>query len=105
MRYHGNMKLEEALKMVREENLTKTQLEDYHTKITDLFIQLQLECADKEKEEALFMSKKEPHDSVAQMKIFWRASAGGQRLIVLKRYISATSKMLDSIKRRLYLIY
>lgn len=100
------MKLHDLIIAVREENLSKDQLEGYRTQMSDLFAQMQLEMADLEKQEALFMSEKDFQDeSVASRKVKWKATGGGQRLIVLKRYCLATKELLNSLKSRLYSIY
>lgn len=99
------MKLEELIKNVREENLTKEQLENYHDELSHLFAQMQLEMGSLEKEEALFMNK-DLQESVAQRKIMWKGTESGQRLIVLKRYAVATKELLNSLKSRTFrLIY
>jgi hypothetical protein len=99
------MTLSELIVAVRDEKLNKDQLEAYRSQMSDLFAQMQLEMADLEKEEALFMNTKSDEDSVAEVKIKWKASRGGQRLIVLKRYCLATKELLNSLKSRLYSIY
>jgi len=97
------MKLVEALKAVREENLSKEQLENYFTSLSGLFSDLQIELADLEKEEAIFMAKEQEISvSVAQRKIVWKATDLGQRLIMLKRYATATSTQLRSLKTRIF---
>jgi|SRR3990167_820429 len=99
------MKLEDLIRAVREEGLTKDQLENYRNSLSDLFAQMMLEMASLEKEEALFMNGKGAEVSVAQRKIEWKATPSGQRLIVLKRYQLATKELLNSLKSRLYSIY
>jgi hypothetical protein len=97
------MKLIEVLKKVREENLTKEQLEDYFTQLSGLFADLQIEMAELEKEEAIFMAQaRDIEISVAQKKIMWKSQVSGQRLIMLKRYSTATNTMLRSLKNRIY---
>jgi len=92
-----------ALKAVREENLDKEQLENYFTSLSGLFSDLQIELASLEKEEAIFMAKEqEMNVSVAQRKILWKSTESGQRLIMLKRYATATSTQLRSLKTRIY---
>ena len=99
------MKLEELIKSVKEDQLTKEQLEQYHDQLSHLFAQMQLEMGGLEKEEALFMNK-DINLSVAQRKIMWKGTESGQRLIVLKRYAIATKEMLNSLKSRTFrLIY
>ena len=97
--------LVELIKQVKEQNLTKEQLEHYQQEMSNLYAQMMLEMADLEKAEALFMNNKTPEQSVAEIKIKWKASKEGQRLIVLKRYALATKTLLNSLKSRLYSIY
>lgn len=99
------MKLHELIIAVKEQNLSKDQLEDYRNDMSGVYAQMQLEMANLEKQEALFMNKKLPEESVAQVKINWKATESGQRLIVLKRYCLATKELLNSLKSRLYSIY
>lgn len=97
------MTLSELILSVKEKNLSKEQLESYRDELSSLFAQMQLEMADLEKEEALFMERFE--STVARAKVVWKATEKGQRLIVLKRYSLATKEMLNSLKSRLYSIY
>jgi hypothetical protein len=99
------MKLQDLITAVKERNLTKDQLEAYRNDMSDVFAQMQMEIADLEKEEALFMNGKSDTESVANRKITWKATQSGQRLIVLKRYCLATKELLNSLKSRLYSIY
>lgn len=99
------MTLNELIIAVKEHNLNKDQLEDYRNKMSELFAQMQIEMADIEKNEALFMGNKTSEQSVAEMKVSWKATKDGQRLIVLKRYSLALKEMLNSLKSRLYSIY
>lgn len=99
------MNLSEAIKSVREENLTKSQLENYHSQMSLLLAEMQIEASELEKDEAMFLVEREASESVISRKVSWKATQGGQRLIVLKRYISAVKTLLGSIKNRLYLIY
>lgn len=99
------MTLLELIKSVREEKLSKEQLEDYNTQLSNLFAQMMLEIADLEKSEAIFMQFNADR-SVAQRKIEWKATEKGQRLITLKRYVLATKELISSTKNRIYkLIY
>lgn len=96
------MKLETLILAVKEQKLDKDQLENYHTQISHLFVEMQMEMANLEKEEALFMNAKHPDDSAIARKIQWKATESGQRLIVLKRYQLATKELLNSLKSRIY---
>lgn len=97
------MTLKELLEKVKEQSLSREQLEEYRDQIVDLFAKMQFELADLEKKEAMFMNLPSLKDlSVAQRKIEFKALSEGQRLIELKRYATATSKLLDSLKSRIY---
>lgn len=100
------MKLEEALKKVREENLDKQQLENYHLALSGLLSDMKMEVANLEKEQAIFMAKDFGEKmSVADRKVLWKATEKGQRLIEMKGKVSATTTMVGSIKTRLYSVY
>ena len=96
------MRLEELILKVKEQNLTKTDLEGYCDQLASLLAQMFLEMSQLEKEEALFMNGKEINQSAISRKISWKATKSGLRLIELKRYANATKTMIDSVKRRLY---
>lgn len=98
------MKLQDLIIAVKEKNLSKDELENYRNDMSQVFADMQMEMAELEKAEALFMAKKW-EASVAQVKIWWKETKEGQRLIVLKRYCLATKELLNSLKSRLYSIY
>ena len=98
------MKLIDLLQAVREDNLTKTQLESYHTTLSGLYGDLMINIAKLKKEKAMFEAS-DPNASVAKMKVLWKARPEGQRLIELEGYARATSTQLRSLKNRLYSIY
>lgn len=97
--------LKDLIIAVKEQKLSKDQLENYHSELSNVFAQMKLETADLEKEEALFMYGKQEDDSVANRKNAWKASKSGQRLIELDNYCLAVKTLLSSIKSRLYSIY
>lgn len=99
------MKLEEALQKVREENMTKTELENYHLALSGLLADMKQEIASLKKEKAIFMSRRGQGESVVSRKIDWDATDRGQRLIEMEGKAGATSTMLGSIKSRLYTLY
>ena len=99
------MTLTELIVAVKEQNLSKDQLEGYQQQMSEVYAQMQFEMADLEKQEALYMNGKNEDESVANRKITWKATKEGQRLIVLKRYCVATKTLLNSLKSRLYSIY
>lgn len=97
------MTLKDLIVAVKEKNLTKDQLEAYRDDMSGIYAQMQMEMADLEKEEALFMGKLE--GTAISRKIAWKITESGQRLILLKRYCLATKELLNSLKSRLYSIY
>ena len=100
------MKLTDLILAVKEKNLSKEQLENYRSEMSEVYAQMQIEMADLEKDEALFMEGNSNGElTVARLKIMWKATEKGQRLIVLKRYCLATKELLNSLRSRLYSIY
>lgn len=97
------MTLKELMEAIKEKNLGKDQLEAYRNDMSNIFALMQMEMAELEKKEALFMHDRQ--GSVADRKVQWKATEGGQRLIDLKRYCTATKELLNSLKSRLYSIY
>ena len=100
------MKLLELFSQVKDGSLNKDQLEKYHSELSHLFADMSIEMAEIEKSEATFFYKKmNPQISDVYIKREWRATELGQRQIILKRYLAATSKILSSLKSRLYSQY
>ena len=102
----ATISLKDLIIAVKEKNLSKDQLEDYRDQMSHLYAEMQMEMAELEKEEAIFMNAMELADqSVAKVRVIFKASKTGQRLTVLKRYCLATKELLNSLKSRLYSIY
>lgn len=100
------MTINQLIQAVKEEKLSREQLESYRDQMSNLFADMQLELAELEKTEALFMGRKPDEVSVAQRKLEFKATREGQRLIELKRYALALKELLNSLKSRIYqLIY
>lgn len=103
------MQLIDLITAVKEQSLSKDQLEKYRDNLSTLFAEMQIEMSELEKEEALFLNKdiyyrdKPIANNAKQVK--WDASENGLRLIVLKRYCLATKELLNSLKSRLYSIF
>lgn len=95
----------EMIEKVKEEKLSKDTLEAYHTSVTYLDNLYRMELAPIEKEEAKYMSFKRDDESVAEVKIQWKATPRGQRQIELSHMLKITPKLLQSLKTRLYSIY
>ena len=99
------MKLQELALAIKDDKLSKDQLEVYHSDLCGIKSQLHLELAELKKEKALFMVRREPGDSVASRKEVWDATPRGQRKFEIEAYISSSKSLIDSIKSRLYSIY
>lgn len=96
--------LSDLFKSVSEPNLTKTQLEDYHTRLSALYAQIMLETAEITKKEALFFLESELETDVAKKRAF-NGSIDGLRLIELKAFAKGCEKLLSSLKSRLFSTY
>lgn len=104
------MKLLDLLNAVKDQKLSKEQIEAYRDEMASLYADMQIEIAELEKEEAIyFIANKKDEDgkskSDTDIRRMWRVTTGGQRLILLNRYVKAVSKVLDSLKSRLYSKY
>lgn len=98
--------LSDLFKSVSEPNLTKTQLEEYHTRLSALYAQIHEEMATLEKREALYiLEQQNDAESDIAVKRRWNGSDEGQRLIELKHYSKGSEKLLSSLKNRLYSSY
>lgn len=97
--------LPELIEAVKEDNLSKDQLESYRNTMSNLFAKIKLETAGLEKEKAMFMFNKTVDESVANRLVTWKATQNGLRLIELDNYCRALKPLLDNLKARLYSIY
>ena len=95
------MKLLELFKVVKDENLTKEQVEDYHKQLRELRADIKLELAGIQKERAMFMLKNR-ETPASHREIDWKGSPEGQREIDLKAYVTATTDHIESLKTRIY---
>lgn len=95
------MKLLQLFQEVKDEKLSKEQIENYHKELSELRADIRLELATVLKEKAKFVFE-QPELSVAQRKINWQGTFGGQREIELKAYLSATTDHINSLKTRIY---
>lgn len=101
--------LQQLFESVKEEHLSKSDLEKYHSGLTMLFASMHLEMADLEKLEAVYFEEfrmdgdKSRADTA--IKRMWNVLPPGQRLITLKHSAKAAEKVLSSLKNRLYAQY
>lgn len=103
-----SISLRELILAVKEQNLTKTELEKYRDAMSDLFANMQLELAELEKSKALYFNdckKNNPKESDISIRRTWSATHEGLREIELKHFCLATKEMLNSLKSRLYQIF
>ena len=95
---------EQIIGKVREENLTKSQLETYHQMLCELKGDMKLRMSVVKKAKGMFMIRN-PELSVAQRSINWKASELGQEEMDLVGKIGACSSNIEATKSRLYQIY
>jgi hypothetical protein len=95
------MNLLELFKAVKDERLPLDKLESYRDTMIHFHTDLQIEMADLEKEEAMFMVSCE-EETEAGKKRMWRGSEKGLRLILINRYIKAVSKEINSLTNRIF---
>ena len=95
------MNIQDIILGIEEGNLTKNQLEDYSSMLDILGAKLEIQLADVEKEEAMFLANSD-EKSRAGAERTWNATETGQKEIELKRNIRAVSKLASSVKTRIY---
>lgn len=97
-------KLLDLFQAIKEENLDKPQLEDYHKELSELYAMMHIELGDIKKKKGMYMLPNPELSGVAITRK-WNATTDGQREIELKSYIKATATTLSSLKSRLFSIY
>ncbi len=97
-------KLLKLFEAVKEVDLTKDKLEDYHKDLSELYADMHIELGEIKKRKGMYMLPNPELSGVAVLRK-WAGTVDGQREIELKSYIKATSTILRSIKSRLYLTY
>lgn len=95
------IKLADLIQLVKDENLSKEQLEDYYSMACQLATDISMALGDYQKKEALFMVNR-VEGSVASKKVEWKGSVEGQRLIELKSYMTAIKSLMAGLKNRIY---
>jgi hypothetical protein len=105
----SSITLKELLQVVKEQNLSKDQLERYRDELSVLFAEVHLRMAEMEKMEALFFVDVKKNNTIEitdiGIKRLWRAKKEGQELIELSHTSKAIEKLLSSLKSRLYSLY
>jgi len=95
------MKLLELITAVKEKKLSRQQLEEYSDALAELYAEMRLEYSEIEKREAIFLYDAPETTGIAK-KNRWRATKSGQRQIDLKNWMDACSKMISSVKSRVF---
>lgn len=100
------MKLRELFEAVKDNTLSKDQLEAYRDQLASLYAEMKMEYATLEKNEAMFLLSEAMREMpMAHRKAEWKGTNEGQRMIDLKNWMGGTNKVIDSLKSRLYSIY
>ena len=100
------MNLITILREIKDENLTREALEKYEQMLAGLYAEYMMEIGSLKKERALyFLERQKPDVSDVSIRRIWDAIPNGQRLIELEAHVKAVSKMLGSIKSRIYQTY
>ena len=94
-------KLEQTLLAIKEENLSKEQLDVLYSNLAQLRADVRMETSQLLKAKAMFLAGN-PEKSVAQRKIEWDSSENGQRLLELKMYILVLGDSMEGVKTRIY---
>lgn len=98
------MTIIELIQKVKDQNLTKDQLEHYRDDLAGVTAQMYLETATLEKSMAIYLDTSEEVTDAAKKRKF-NVTPEGQRLLELKSYIRSATIMLSSLKSRLYNFY
>lgn len=100
------MKLIELFQAVKDDTLQKDELEKYRDQLASLYAEMSMEMAKLEKNEAMYLlSENMREKSMALRKAEWKGTTEGQRMIDLKNWMKGTTKVIDSLKSRLYSLY
>ena len=97
------MTLTELFTAIKEENLSRGQLESYEQHLASLYAEYMIEIGSLKKERALyFLERQKPDVTDVSIRRLWDAGTNGQRLIELEANVKAVSRMLSSVKSRIY---
>ena len=99
------MNLQEILTAIKDENLSRGQLENYEMILANLYGEYQMRIAALKKAEALyFYAKEQEHPELPDVKIkrVWRATDDGLELIQRELEVKAIGEMHSSVRSRIY---
>lgn len=123
--------LRDIIDKVNEKNLSKEQLEEYHSDIVKIYALFQEEIADIRKAKAVYFMENKEYQAVEGREIkhgigmasgyeqiavnkersdvsidrMWAVTEKGQREIEVSHWLKAIEKLLQSLKTRLYSVY
>lgn len=98
------MKLQDLIIAVKEQNLSKDQLEQYYSDMANLYAEYQLRLADIRKQKAIFFIKQPEKTSIATERK-WQATDLGLEEIDFSHSNKALEKLIGSLKSRIYNVY
>jgi hypothetical protein len=102
------MSLFDLFSAIKEENLTRDRLEAYEQQLSVLYAEYMLRIATLKKSRAMYFYAKEvEHPELPDVKIrrLFEVTDEGQELIQKEAEVKAVSRMLSSIKSRIYQQY
>ncbi len=95
--------LAELFREIKDEHLGRAQLESYEQKLASLYAEYMMEIGTLKKERALyFLERQKPDVTDVSIRRVWDAIPSGQKLIEYEANVKAVSRMLSSIKSRIY---
>ena len=94
------MKLLEALKEVKDENLSQEKLESLRDTLVHIHTDIMLQVADLKKKRAFYMPEAEISEAERSRK--WNMTDEGQKLIQYEHYVKIINKECDSLKSRIF---
>ncbi len=97
--------LRDLFEKVKDESLSKEQIEKYRDELIHLHSAMQLELASIEKASAFYfmdLKRANPEESDISIKRKWKVEEKGQREIELNRFVKAIVKEIDSLRTRIY---
>lgn len=125
------MNLKELVIVIKEKNLSKDQLEAYHSDMVYVYSDMQSELADIRKAKAVYFMENKEYQAIEGREIkrgigmasgyeqvavtkersdvsterMWQVTEKGQREIEISHWLKAIEKLLQSLKTRLYSVY
>jgi hypothetical protein len=102
------MNLTEIFSAIKEESLSRGQLENYEQDLASVYAEMMMSIATLKKARALFLysrGQEHPELPAVKIKMTWDATDEGLKLIELESQVKAVSRILSSVKSRIYQSY